>query len=116
MSLVRGMDMSFVLDGWQQRIVLQKINEISDGAGGFDKAYTDFAFKGVITCPKAKDLEILAEGQRQWAKWQIHTKTKISVNGGDSVAYEGMNYKIISKTDNKSYGFYRYFLIEEFIR
>tara|TARA_B100001059_G_C17837301_1_gene589117 strand:+ start:3366 stop:3716 length:351 start_codon:yes stop_codon:yes gene_type:complete len=116
MSLVMGMDMSFVLDGWQQGIVLQRINEISDGAGGFDKTYTDFAFKGVITCPKAKDLEILPEGQRQWAKWQIHTKTQISAEGGDSVKYNNMNYKIINKTDNSSYGFYRYFLIEEFER
>lgn len=111
---INTLNMSSAFQGLQIAFEFKKPITASDGAGGFTTTYTTLKFKGVITSPKPIDLEISQEGYRQWAKYVVHTETQISALPGDSWIYNGKSYKIIDKTDNSNYKFYRYLLIEEF--
>ena len=111
---IAELNMSSILTSWEQPFVFQKITKISDGMGGFTVSFTNYNYTGSITSPQANDLENLPEGYRQWAKYVIYTKTSISVNGGDEFYFQDIKYKILDKTNNFLYGFYKYFLIQDF--
>lgn len=111
---ISELNMSSILTSWEQSFTFEKIQYTSDGMGGFTQTATPYNYRGVITSPNSNDLENLPEGYRQWAKYTIYTKTSISVNGGDKFLFQGVKYKIIDKTNNSLYGFYKYFLIQDF--
>jgi len=106
---IAELNMSSILTSWEQPFFLKKLQKISDGMGGFTVSFTNYEYRGVITNPQPNDLENLPEGYRQWAKYVIYTKTAISVNGGDEFDFQDIKYKIIDKTNNSLYGFYKYF-------
>ena len=111
---ISELNMSSILTSWEEPFVFEKIQYTSDGMGGFTQTATPYNYRGVITSPSSNDLENLPEGYRQWAKYTIYTKTAISINGGDKFLFQGVKYKIIDKTNNSLYGFYKYFLIQDF--
>jgi len=71
-------------------------------------------FKGHIVPLSPTDLEIKPEGQRQWNWYEVHTTTALELDLDDEVYWKSKKYRVMSKTGDEDYGFYRYEIAEAF--
>ena len=98
---------------WEEDINLIKItSSIVD----YVKVETleEISFKGVVQNLKSEDLKLKPLESRSW-KWKmIHTRTYSELETEDLVKYKGERFKVMSKNDFESSGYFEYHLVKNY--
>lgn len=76
-----------------------------------DENPTELSMRGIVTMAKAKDLEMVPEGDRLTGAIKILTTERIYITSDgeitDMVFWRGACYRIVTVTPDIDYGFYR---------
>ena len=76
-----------------------------------DENPTELTMRGIVTMAKAKDLEMVPEGDRLTGAIKILTTERIYITSDgeitDMVFWRGARYRIVTVTPDIDYGFYR---------
>ena len=76
-----------------------------------DENPTELSMRGIVTMAKAKDLEMVPEGDRLTGAIKILTTERIYITSDgeitDMVIWRGARYRIVTVTPDIDYGFYR---------
>lgn len=76
-----------------------------------DENPTELSMRGIVTMAKAKDLEMVPEGDRLTGAIKILTTERIYITSDgeitDMVFWRGARYRIVTVTPDIDYGFYR---------
>lgn len=76
-----------------------------------DENPTELPMRGIVTMAKAKDLEMVPEGDRLTGAIKILTTERIYITSDgeitDMVFWRGARYRIVTVTPDIDYGFYR---------
>lgn len=106
-------DMAGALDGWMQSYSIKVIiKEVVD----FEVSETEnsITFQGVVQPVSPRVIEQKPEGQRDWRWIQIHSKTSLNASLDDKVIYDGVQYRIMQKSNYSHYGYFWYQLMEDY--
>ena len=75
---------------------------------------TETYFEGTWQPFTAQQLNIKPEGQRAWSWFTCHACTKLELKPDDIIFYKDIQYRVMSKLDYSSYGYYQYELILDY--
>ena len=82
-----------------------------DGGWVQDETHTELTMRGIVTMAKAKDLEMVPEGDRLTGAIKVLTTERLYItsdgNITDMVLWRGASYRVVTVTPDIDYGFYR---------
>ena len=103
-----------ILPSWQKAMTLKKVTvTIVD----FEdvKTTTDFEFQGVFEPMPAREIYLKPEGQRDWKRWSLWTKTGTEVHNGDIIVdFKGLKFRVMKKADWAQGGYTKFDLVEDY--
>lgn len=105
--------MSSLLNGWSEKIILQKYTtEIID----YESVNTvvNISFLGSVQPFNSQELQVLDINQKTFQWLKIYTSNKQSLNVGDRIKYKGKTFKIMESTDWSVSGYFKYILCEDY--
>lgn len=105
--------MSTALLDWFQLMTFIRVSKTLD-AFSVKETYTDVDFMGVWQPFKPRDLEMRAEGQRQWDWYMVHALPTLVLIADEIVIYQNARYRVMGQIDYKIYGFIEYHLIRDY--
>lgn len=107
-------NMSNTIIGWFLDITLEKAERQLVGADWQLVTVGKINTKGVIQPPSSEDLKILPLGTWSW-KWQmIHCLPNINLDVNDFIKYDGIDYKVMNKTNYEKYGYIKLIILEAY--
>ena len=100
---------------WESMITLIKTSTTTDAYGNVTQNQTPISFIGVIQ-PDQKSLRVDSSGLRRWSTYMIHVRYEVfnSLDLGDLIQYNGINYKVMLDNDYALNGYIQYNLIEDY--
>lgn len=107
-------NMESALRNWFQKISIQKKVET---IVNFEivETFTEFFFKGVMQPMNPREVNSKPTGQRDWRWHTMHSEIDLELNPDELVFHKSIKYRVKSKLNYESYGYYRYDLIEDFV-
>lgn len=106
-------NMSQTIVGWFQPITFGLITySLVDFENQETVTYIDT--QGVVQPYRPEPLEIQAAGDVSWSWLQVHCLPDLILKNGSYVYYNGVKYKVLSKSDYRAYGYVEYMLTETF--
>lgn len=107
-------DVSGALTSYFQQMVFQKLTKTVSGFQLVETAL-NLNFRGVIMPLSAQKLQMKPEGQRQWIWQQLYADPSLFLNPDDGIAYNGIYYRVMAKTDYTLYGYVTYDLVQTYL-
>lgn len=106
-------NMSDTLSNWLQAMTFGIVTK-SQSNFEVTEQMTEVSFQGVWQPYSFQQLKILAEGERRWKWFTVHTKTNLELQVDDVVIYQGTQYRVMMDGSYPEYGFYEYHLVDDY--
>lgn len=113
MKTSRLPNLSGAVRRWVQRIIIQKIIKIDENFETREEKKS-YDSRGTWQVFSPRQLFQVAEGQRHWSWFMVHTLTSLELDVGDRVEYEGELYRVMTSRDHSKYGYYEYSVIFDY--
>jgi hypothetical protein len=106
-------DVSGALTDWFQPMAFVRVQK---SAVGYQALETGIVtnFRGVIQPLSARRLILKPEGQRAWSWFQLHADTSLVLSVDDVVMYQGVQTRVMAKSDFQIYGYVEYELVQDY--
>lgn len=75
---------------------------------------TLFSFNGVWQPMSPEVLRMKPEGQRSWPWFIVHSLTDLELKTDDVIYYNGLQFRVMQKSDYNLYGYFEYHLVGDY--
>lgn len=106
-------NMAGTLTSWMIPMVFNKITKVVENAE-VTETTVDLRFSGVWQPLSTKQLMLKPFGQRAFGWFMLHTQVLIDLKLDDVVKYNGVQYRVMAKSDYKEYGYFYHELCEDY--
>ena len=103
-----------VFSGWESALTFKKV---SDAITDFEdvKSTTNYDFVGVFVPMPTQMLIAKSDTQRTWKWWTLFTRTNYNIQVGDDIVdSNGLEFRVMKRSDWKNAGYYMFELVENF--
>jgi hypothetical protein len=105
-------DVSGGLRDWFQPMTFETVTKTTVGFQVVE-AGTQISFFGVIQPFRPRDLLLKPEGQRAWTWLLLHAEPVLTLKVDEVVIYNGVQTRVMSRTDYSIYGYVEYSLVQD---
>ena len=106
-------NMSNTLNSWFKKMTFTVVEKIVINFQIIEEG-TEYNFMGVWQPFTSQQLMMKTEGQRSWKWFKVHAQTKLILAPDMVIEYSDAQYRVMSKSDYKEYGYVEYDLVEDF--